>query len=123
MSPDISERAFEEAIECGLLEYGPDACGGDSRRVGEAQPPPLGDHPPGGYRKRQSTDYDRALCLLPQDVVDFVLATQPKEWQKLAQHRPPLPHPALCRERQELYHRLARPSALHPPFRDRPAGL
>lgn len=31
-------------------------------------------------------DYDRALCLLPRDVVDFVLATQPKEWRKLAQH-------------------------------------
>jgi hypothetical protein len=28
----------------------------------------------------------RTLCLLPRDVVDFVLATQPREWQKLAQH-------------------------------------
>ena len=42
--------------------------------------------PPGGYRKRQPEDYDRALCLLPRDVVDFVLATQPKEWKKLEQH-------------------------------------
>lgn len=25
MSPDISEGAFEEAIECGLLQFGPDA--------------------------------------------------------------------------------------------------
>jgi type I restriction enzyme R subunit len=38
--------------------------------------------PPGGYRKRLPEDYDRALCLLPRDVVDFVLATQPKEWRK-----------------------------------------
>src|SRR5437773_9753280 len=30
--------------------------------------------------------YDRTLCLLPRDVVDFVLATQPKEWKKLEQH-------------------------------------
>ena len=42
--------------------------------------------PSGGYRKRTPEDYDRALCLLPRDVIDFVLATQPKEWQKLEQH-------------------------------------
>ena len=29
MSPDISERSFEEATECGLLQHGPDACAGD----------------------------------------------------------------------------------------------
>ena len=28
----------------------------------------------------------RALCLLPRDCVDFVLAPQPTGWQKLAQH-------------------------------------
>ena len=28
MSPDISERSFEDAIECGLLQDGPDACVG-----------------------------------------------------------------------------------------------
>jgi hypothetical protein len=28
MSPEISERSFEDAIECALLEYGPDACAG-----------------------------------------------------------------------------------------------
>ena len=27
-----------------------------------------------------------ALCLPPRDAVDFILATQPKEWQELAQH-------------------------------------
>ena len=56
-------------------------------------PPPYGDTPPGGYRKRRPEDYDRALCLLPRDVVDFVLATQPKEWKKLEQH-----HGAAVRE-------------------------
>jgi len=85
MSPEISERSFEEAIECGLLQHGPDACAGDATAVRET-PPPYGDTPPGGYRKRQPEDYDRALCLLPSDVIDFVLATQPKEWQRLAQH-------------------------------------
>lgn len=85
MSPDISERSFEEAIECGLLQYGPDACTADETAARE-NPPPYGDAPPGGYRRRKPEDYDRALCLLPRDVVDFVLATQPKEWKRLEQH-------------------------------------
>lgn len=85
MSPEISERSFEEAIECGLLQHGPDACAGGVGVVRETTPP-YGDTPPGGYRKRGPEDYDRALCLLPRDVVDFVLATQPKEWKKFEQH-------------------------------------
>ena len=40
----------------------------------------------GGYRKRRPEDYDRGLCLIPADVVDFLLAAQPKEWEKLKQH-------------------------------------
>ena len=35
MSPDITERAFEEAIECALLQNGPDACPGDATAVRE----------------------------------------------------------------------------------------
>ncbi len=95
MSPGISERAFEEAIECALLRHGPDACAGDATAVRET-PPPYGGSPPdlpaeasgqaGGYRKRHPEDDDRALCLLPRDGVDFVLATQPKEWERLKQH-------------------------------------
>ena len=83
MTPDVSERSFEEAIECALLQGGPDACAG-SATSGTASP--FGDTPPGGYRRRRSEDYDRALCLLPRDVLDFVLATQPKEWLRLSQH-------------------------------------
>jgi type I restriction enzyme R subunit len=85
MSPEVSERSFEHAIECSLLQYGPDACVVDTAATREA-PPPYGDWPPGGYRKCRPEDYDRSLCLLPRDVVDFVLATQPREWQRLAQH-------------------------------------
>src|SRR5437899_6027444 len=88
MSPEISERNFEGAIECGLLEHGPDACAGEARGVSET-PPSYGEGAPGGYRKRRPQDYDRELCLLPADGVDFVLATQPKEWQRLAQHHGP----------------------------------
>ncbi|HXG28580.1 MAG TPA: RNA-binding domain-containing protein [Nevskiales bacterium] len=108
MSPEISERAFEAAIECALLEYGPDACAGFASAVRETSPP-YGEHSPGGYRKREPEDYDRALCLLPRDVLDFVLATQPKEWQKLAQH-----HGAAVREQflKRLSAEIARRGAL-----------
>ncbi|MGE5572833.1 MAG: type I restriction endonuclease subunit R [Bacteroidota bacterium] len=87
MSPDISERSFEDAIEAALLQYGPDAYAGDSDTSGVRETPvPYGEMPPGGYHKRRPEDYDRVLCLIPRDVVDFVLATQPKEWAKLKQH-------------------------------------
>ena len=86
MTPDISERAFEEAIECALLRHGPDACPGDATEVRESAPE-FGDEPlPGGYLRRRPEDYDRGLCLIPADVVDFLLATQPKVWEKLKQH-------------------------------------
>ena len=86
MTPDISERAFEAAIECALLRHGPDACPGEVATVRES-PPAFGDEPaPGGYHRRGADDYDRALCLIPADVVDFLLATQPREWEKLGQH-------------------------------------
>ena len=85
MTPNISERAFEDAIECALLQYGPDACAGKTTTVRETSAR-FGDTPPGGYRKRKPDEYDRALCLLPRDVTDFVLATQPKEWKKFEQH-------------------------------------
>jgi type I restriction enzyme R subunit len=88
----VSERSFEEAIECALLHYGPDACAGEATALRETSPP-YGDTPPGGYRRRKPEDYDRTLCLLRRDVVDFVLATQPKEWKKLEQH-----HGAAVRE-------------------------
>jgi type I restriction enzyme, R subunit len=85
MSPEISERSFEDAIECGLLRHGPDACPEDG--FGFVEPAaPWGDMGAGGYLKRLPEDYDRALCLVPRDAVDFVLATQPKEWQRLGEH-------------------------------------
>ena len=86
MNPNVSERAFEEAIECALLRHGPDACPDDTTAVRESAPE-FGDEPlPGGYLRRRPEDYDRGLCLIPADVVDFLLATQPKVWEKLKQH-------------------------------------
>ncbi len=39
MSPEISERSFEESIECALLQHGPDTCAGYATGVREVPPP------------------------------------------------------------------------------------
>jgi len=93
MSPDISERSFEGAIECTLLAHGPDACAGEATIISET-PPPYGETPPGGYHRSDPKEYDRKRCLLPRDVLAFIYATQPKEWEKLKQH-----HSAEVKER------------------------
>jgi type I restriction enzyme, R subunit len=84
MSVKVAERSFEEAIECALLEAGPDACPGDVI-VRETHAPYRDSTLPGGYRKRRHEAYDRGFCLIPSDVIDFLLATQAKEWDKLRQ--------------------------------------
>ena len=88
MTESNSERAFEAAIEAALLRRGPDERPATPRRDIADDAPPYGDPGmrPGGYHKRRPEDYDRTLCLLPTDVLDFVLATQPKQWQRLSQH-------------------------------------
>ena len=82
--PDISERRFEEAIETTLLAGGPDAAA-SPRAVGEP-PKGYGEGLPGGFARRTAKDYDATLCLIPRDVLDFILATQTREWEKLGQH-------------------------------------
>lgn len=78
-SVDISERAFEDTIETDLLQGGPDAPAGAVHLTAGS----YGDMVPGNYRRRTADDYDRELCLIPRDVLDFVYATQPKEWERL----------------------------------------
>lgn len=39
MTPEVCERAFEEAIECALLRHGPDACADDDAAVRESALP------------------------------------------------------------------------------------
>ena len=78
MNVDVSERAFEDAIEACLLQHREGA-------IAEERASYL-DVTPGGYQRRRDEDYDRALCLIPRDVLDFVLATQPQEWKRLSQH-------------------------------------
>src|SRR5260370_477999 len=88
---DISEKNLEETIEQVLLATVRPIDLNPARREID-QPAPLygamtanlvtGDVVPGGYHKRKSEDYDKAHCLMPGDVLDFIYATQPKEWEK-----------------------------------------
>jgi len=95
MTPvDVSEHAFEYAIEGGLLAGGPDSPAGGLASAVRELPSAYGVIRSGGYRKRLAQDYDRGLCLIPDDLVDFVIGTQPKEWEKLK-----LQHGAETRER------------------------
>lgn len=83
----VSEKKFEQIIECTLLYGGPDACS-DSEWIARELPSTFGDFAPGSYRKRRPDRYDRHLCLDPEAVLDFIYATQPEEWEKSKnQHR------------------------------------
>jgi len=100
---DISEKNLEDTIEQVLL----------SSKSELHQPSPLygsatsnlapGNVAPGGYRKRAAEDYDKSLCLIPGDVISFIYATQPKEWEKFKkQHEGDARTPFLQRLASEL---------------------
>src|SRR6266536_2987355 len=82
---DISERNFEDTIEATLFAHGLDSLTGDGVETAQEPPLPYGEALPGGYHKRRPDEYDRTRCLIPRDVIDFIYATQPKEWDKLKQ--------------------------------------
>lgn len=77
---DTSEKNFESSIEESLLGILQADALKDGLALAEVG---TGTYPPGGYRRREPTDYDKELCLIPQDVLDFIYATQPKEWLKM----------------------------------------
>lgn len=54
---DTSEKNFETTIEQSLTEKG-------------------------GYHSLTSKSYNRSLCVIPEDIFNFIQATQPQEWQK-----------------------------------------
>src|SRR6266496_5947738 len=109
---DISEKNLEDTIEQSLLSsvvVAPPA----SPDLVLHQPPPLygpatsnltpDNVAPGGYCKHTSEDYDKALCLIPEDVLNFIYATQPKEWDKFKkQHEGDARTPFLQRLASEL---------------------
>ena len=86
MPPVVSEARFEQDIESCLLNGGPDA---DAPAEGQIAEPPAagyGAGHPGGYHHRHAEQYDRSLCLIPEDLVAFVQATQPEAWERLGEH-------------------------------------
>jgi len=87
VKPPTTEHAFESAIECSLLHGGPDACPHYQAEVREPSAPYALSFESGGYHRRTSADYDRELCLIPKDVIDFLVASQPREWRRLRRHR------------------------------------
>src|SRR5438132_4318584 len=80
---DISEKNFEATIEAVLLQGVPPVDAGGAGVAGSGALVFAGA--PGGYRQRKLEDYDRALCLMPNEVLNFIYATQPKEWEKFKQ--------------------------------------
>lgn len=84
--PDISEKNFEAIIESLLLAGGPNDP--ESSRSLRERSVVEGVYVPGGYHKRAPESYDKSLCLIPKDILDFILITQPKEWDKLKKNAP-----------------------------------
>lgn len=82
MSVDTSEKDFEGTIETLLLAGGPDDLTPEGEQLALREPTAGGDFVPGGYHRRSDADYDRALCLVPREVLAFIYATQPKTWEK-----------------------------------------
>lgn len=76
MADKLSERAFENVIIDDL------ASENTSWEEGELEPL-YKRFDPGGYRERKNRHYDRELALIPEEVLKFVQATQPDEWEKL----------------------------------------
>jgi len=77
---DTSEKNFEASIEASLLR---DPLGSGPRDGFALADAATGAYLSGGYRRCEPRDYDKGLCLTPKDVLDFIYATQPKEWKKM----------------------------------------
>ena len=74
-----SEKDFEASIEATLLR---DRLGRDgTAALAEA---PIGAYFPGGYQRREPTDYDKALCLVPNDAL---VARPRRAIERLAEYR------------------------------------
>src|SRR2546421_2886714 len=108
---DVSEKNLEDTIEQVLLSVGLPPV--QSTPQGIHQPPPLygpatsnltpDNVAPGGYCKHISEEYDKPLCLIAEDVLNFIYATQPKEWEKFKrQHEADARTPFLQRLATEL---------------------
>ncbi len=63
-----------------------------------------------GYHRRLPEDYDKDLCLIPDDIIHFIQSTQPKEYEKLQrQYGTDTPN-KLC---YRLYQEISKKGTLH----------
>lgn len=60
MSPKPTEQRFEESIEKNLNKH--------------------------GYQSLPNTEYDKNLCLIPDELLQFLKSSQPKKWKRLKEH-------------------------------------
>lgn len=84
MPIDTSERDFEDAVVQALTEAPEAERAADpavAYRAGTS-----GSDEARSYRQRPSSDFSRERLLIPDDVHEFILATQPKTWKRLKQH-------------------------------------
>ena len=87
MPINVSEGALEDHIESALIGPAAGAAPTSAKMVREYAIAGYADGwVPGGYHRRSATDFDRTLCLIPRDAIDFVVATQPKVWRRLREH-------------------------------------
>jgi type I restriction enzyme R subunit len=80
----VKEEVLESAIQGALLTGGPDAIAGDF--LAREDMADYGAWTPGHYHKRLDADFDKHTLLLGKDLIDFVMATQPKQWKRLSEH-------------------------------------
>lgn len=75
MSKTYDEKSFEEAIENSLLKEAPveSLYGQKAKQTAFVS---------GGFSSRRPDEYEKELCLIPTDLLQFIYATQPKEWEK-----------------------------------------
>ncbi|NOQ50701.1 MAG: DEAD/DEAH box helicase [Desulfuromonadaceae bacterium] len=72
-----------------------------------------------GYRKGKSGDYDRELCLIPAEVIAFVVATQPTEYEKLQKQYGDATDDNLCRRLAKEIGKRGTLDVLRKGFKDR----
>ncbi len=77
MPVDTSEHNFELTILSSLTD-GNDASEPSVRYEGSVDTE--------GYRQREPDSYNRDRCLIPDDLYDFIVATQPEEWADLKEN-------------------------------------
>ncbi|MBN1573613.1 MAG: type I restriction endonuclease subunit R [Deltaproteobacteria bacterium] len=76
-----------------------------------------------GYLKRLSEEYDRSLCLITDEVLDFVKSTQPKEYEKLERQYGADTPAKLCRRLSDEITSRGTLAVLRKGFKDRGASF